>query len=87
MNKNHILFILLFVASIVLKAQNATVVQGVIKNEKGKAIENVSVYVQDPVLVSISDENGKFAYNRAKAGDKIRFVHIGYEPTYYTVNE
>ena len=87
MNKNHILFILLFVASIVLKAQNATVVQGVIKNEKGKAIENVSVYVQDSVLVSISDENGKFAYNRAKAGDKIRFVHIGYEPTYYTVNE
>lgn len=87
MNKSHILFILLFVASSVLEAQNNAVVQGVIKNEKDKTIENVSVYVNDSVLVSISDENGNFAYNRAKAGDKLRFVHIGYEPTYYTVNE
>ena len=50
---------------------------------EGAAINNNG----DLVLVSISDENGKFAYNRAKAGDKLRFAHMGYEPTYYTVKE
>lgn len=78
---------MLFAVSIGLRAQTATVIQGMVKNEKDKAIENVSVYVQDSVLVSISDENGKFAYNRAKAGDKLRFAHMGYEPTYYTVKD
>lgn len=87
MNKNCFIIFLLFVASIGLKAQNVAVVQGVVKTEKSKAIENVSVYVQDSVLVSISDENGKFAYNRAKAGDKLRFAHMGYEPTYYTIKD
>ena len=87
MKKPTIIFVLLFAVTIGMRGQTATVIQGVVKNEKGKAIENVSVYVQDSVLVSISDENGKIAYNRAKAGDKLRFAHMGYEPTYYTVKE
>ena len=87
MNKNHVLIILLFVASIGLKAQSTSVVQGVVKNEKGQPIENVSVYVRDSVLVSITDENGSFAYHRAKVGDQFRFAHMGYEPVYYTVKE
>ena len=70
-----------------LHAQTTSIVQGVCKNEKGQAIENVSVYVHDSILVSITDENGSFAYNRAKAGDKLRFVHLGYEPVNYTVKE
>lgn len=87
MNKNLIIFILLIVASIGLKAQNVSVVQGVVQNEKGKAIENVSVYVHDSILVFISDENGSFAYDRAKIGDKLRFAHVGYEPVYYSIKD
>lgn len=86
MKNSTILCFLIFVA-ISLKAQNVSVVQGVVKNENKQTVENVSVYVRDSVLVSITDENGSFAYNRAKAGDKLRFVHIGYEPTFYTVKE
>ena len=78
---------LLIMASIGLKAQKPAVVQGVAKNEKGQTIENVSVYIQDSLLISITDENGSFVYNRAEAGDKLRFAHMGYEPVYYTVKE
>ena len=87
MKKISVLLDLLLVASTVLMAQNATVIQGVCKNDKGKAVENVSVYVRDSVLVSITDENGCFAYNRAQAGDRLRFVHMAYESSYYTVRE
>ena len=87
MNKKLHLLFLLFVASIGLKAQDPAVIQGICKNENGKAIENVSVYVHDSLLVSITDEHGGFAYDRAKAGDKLRFAHMGYEPTYYTIKE
>ena len=70
-----------------LQAQTTSVVQGVCKNEKGRAIENVSVYIRDSVLVSITDENGSFAYHRAKVGDKLRFAHLGYEPIDYTIKD
>lgn len=87
MKKSIVLYILLIIASLVLKAQDATVIQGVVKNERGRAIENVSVYVHDSVLVSITDEHGSFTYHRAKTGDKLRFAHMGYEPVYYTIKE
>ena len=87
MKKIAFLLYLLLVASTVLKAQNPSVIQGICKNDKGKAVENVSVYIQDSVLVSITDENGCFAYHRAQVGDKLRFVHMAYESTHYTVRE
>ena len=85
--KRYLLLLFIFLAANSLNAQEAKIVQGVCKNEKGKAIENVSVYTQDSLLVSITDENGSFAYSRAQTGDKLRFAHVGYEPTYYTVKE
>lgn len=68
-------------------AQERPYLQGVCVNEKGRAIENVSVYLNDSLLVSITDENGQFALSQAKVGQKIRFAHIGYEPVRYTVKE
>ncbi|MBQ1758912.1 MAG: carboxypeptidase-like regulatory domain-containing protein, partial [Prevotella sp.] len=56
-------------------------------NEKGKAIENVSVYVHDSQLIAITDENGCFSYTHAKVGDQLRFAHMAYEPTLYTIKE
>lgn len=85
--KKPLIFILLILASLGMKAQNATIIQGVVKNERGRTIENVSVYVRDSILVSITDEHGSFAYHRAKTGDKLRFAHMGYEPVYYTIKE
>ena len=87
MKKPTIIIFLLFAVTIGMNGQTATIIQGVVKNEKNKAIENVSVYIQDSLLVSITDEHGSFAYHRAKAGDKLRFAHMGYEPTYYTIKE
>ncbi len=85
--KKPLIFILLILASLGMKAQNATIIQGVVKNERGRTIENVSVYVGDSILVSITDEHGNFAYHRATTGDKLRFAHMGYEPVYYTIKE
>ena len=86
MNKlGLILLFLLFPVG--LKAQKVVVVQGVCNNEKGHAIENVSVYLHDSILVAITDENGCFAYRHAKIGDPLRFAHMAYESAYYTVKE
>ena len=70
-----------------LPAQEPSIVQGYCKDENGKAIENVSVYVHDSLLVSISDDKGRFTLDHAKAGEKLRFAHMVFEPTYYTIKE
>ena len=87
--KNNTLFLLLFVLFSAFRAtsQERTIVQGYCKDENGKAIENVSVYVHDSLLVSITDEQGRFTYSHAKAGMKLRFAHMVFEPTYYTIKE
>lgn len=68
-------------------AQERQIIQGYCKDENGKPIENVSVYVQDSLLVSVTDEQGRFTYSLAKAGMKLRFAHMVFEPTYYTIKE
>lgn len=87
MKKIYPILFALIAASMHVWAQNTSVVQGIVKNENEKPVENVSVYVHDSVLVSITDENGCFAINRAKTGDKLRFAHMGYEPAVYTIKE
>lgn len=73
--------------SLAATAQQHSIVQGICVNEKGKAIENVSVYVRDSQLVSVTDEHGCFTYTHAKAGDQLRFAHMAYEPAFYTIKE
>lgn len=68
-------------------AQNNSNIQGYCKDENGKPIENVSVYVHDSLLVSVTDEQGRFTYSLAKTGLKLRFAHMVFEPTYYTIKE
>ena len=79
------LFCLGFIYQIV--AQERQVIQGYCKDENGKAIENVSVYAHDSLLVSVTDEQGRFTYGYAKAGEKLRFAHMVFEPTYYTIKD
>ena len=47
----------------------------------------LSVYVHDSLLVSITDAQGRFTYGHAKEGMKLRFAHMAFEPTYYTIKE
>ena len=61
--------------------------QGYCKDENGKAIENVSVYAHDSLLISVTDEQGRFTYSLAKAGMKLRFAHMVFEPAYYSIKE
>ena len=72
---------------ITITAQERSIVQGYCKDENGKAIENVSVYAHDSLLVSVTDEQGRFTYGYAKAGEKLRFAHMVFEPTYHTIKE
>ena len=85
--KKITLLLLLFGIAIHAWAQERTIIQGYCKDENGKAIENVSVYVHDSLLVSVTDEHGRFTYGYAKAGQKLRFAHMVFEPTYYTIKE
>ena len=81
--------LLLLLLGIVIQAlaQEHAIIQGYCKDEKGKAIENVSVYVHDSLLVSVTDKQGRFTYGFAKEGMKLRFAHMVFEPTYYTIKE
>ena len=87
--KKLTLFLLLFGLSFIHQAtaQERQIVQGYCKDENGKAIENVSVYVHDSLLISITDEQGRFTYSHAEASEKLRFAHMVFEPTYYTIKE
>ena len=67
--------------------QDRPYLQGVCVNEKGRPVENVSVYVNDSLLVSVTDENGHFALLRPSAGQTLRFAHLVYEPTRYTLEQ
>ena len=68
-------------------AQERAIVQGYCKDENGKAIENVSVYAHDSLLIAITDEKGRFTYTHAKSGEILRFAHMVFEPTYYTIKK
>ncbi len=81
------LLFVLFVRQNLAQTQERTIVQGYCKDENGKAIENVSVYVHDSLLVSVTDNKGRFTYTHAKDGDKLRFAHMVFEPTYHTIKE
>ena len=85
-NRLHLLlaFLLLTMA---VKAQERPYLQGVCVNEKGRAIENVGVYVHDTVLVSVTDENGHFALVKPAEGQRLRFAHIVYDPVSYTIQQ
>ena len=88
MKKTH-LFLMLFAFGLAVQAtaQEQAVVQGFCKDENGKAIENVSVYVHDSLLVSVTDEQGRFTCGFVKEGEKLRFAHMVFEPMYYTIKE
>lgn len=88
MKSLRLYFLLIFLLlTLSMMAQDQLYLQGVCVNEKGRAIENVSVYENDSLLVSITDENGHFALSRPVVGQKIRFAHIVYEPMTYTIKE
>lgn len=88
MKSLRLYFLLVFLLlTLSMMAQDQLYLQGVCVNEKGRAIENVSVYVNDSLLVSITDENGHFALSRPVVGQKIRFAHIVYESMTYTIKE
>lgn len=88
MKKTTLLLLLLSLGFIIrANAQERTIVHGICKNEKGKAIENVSVYVHDSQLIAITDEHGCFTFMHAKAGDQLRFAHMAYEPAFYTIKD
>ncbi len=87
--KKSTLLLLLFGLCIVFhaSAQERAIVQGYCLDENDKPIENVSVYVHDSLLVSITDAQGRFTFGNAKTGEKLRFAHMVFEPTYYTIKE
>lgn len=89
MKNTALLFLMFFVLGFVSRvtAQERHIIQGYCKDENGKAIENVSVYVHDSLLVSVTDEQGRFTYGHAKEDEKLRFAHMVFEPTYYTIKD
>ena len=89
-NKLVILWAILFgflTGSFRAIGQERPYLQGVCVNEKGRPVENVSVYVNDSLLMSVTDENGHFALLRPSVGQELRFAHLVYEPTRHTLEQ
>lgn len=86
MKKLNILAMLISMA-LAAKAQDSNFLSGFCKDENGNPIENVSVYANDSLLVSVTDEDGGFAVEQVRAEETLRFTHIAYEPECYTVRE
>ena len=89
-NKLVILWAILFTiitGSFQAIGQDRPYLQGVCVNEKGRPVENVSVYVNDSLLMSVTDENGHFALLRPSVGQELRFAHLVYEPTRHTLEQ
>lgn len=82
-----LLLVFILTGSLTATAQDRSIVQGYCKDENGKAIENVSVYVHDSLLVAVTDEQGRFTYGFAQTGLKLRFAHMVFESTYYTLTK
>ena len=82
-------FLLFFVLGMTFCAisQERQFVQGICLDENGKPIENVSVYAYDSLLVSVTDDKGRFTFGNAHVGDKLRFAHMVFEPANYTIKE
>ncbi|MBQ2199307.1 MAG: hypothetical protein II415_03330, partial [Bacteroidaceae bacterium] len=87
MKRFLLLLTLLCLGIAISMAQERQIVQGYCKDENGKAIENVSVYIHDSLLIYITDEQGRFTYGHAEVGEKLRFAHMVFDPTYYTIKE
>ena len=88
MKRNNVITLFAFLLLTAnIYAQERQIIQGYCKDENGKAIENVSVYVHDSLLVSVTDEQGRFTYGFAKEGTKLRFAHMVFEPAYLTIKE
>ena len=87
MKKIMTLLLFAFVLTLQVKSQERAYLQGICNDDNGKPIENVSVYVHDSLLVSVTDDNGRFTCWNAKVGEKLRFAHMGYEPIYYIVKD
>lgn len=83
----YLLIFICLVCFIRASAQERAVVQGYCRDESGKPIENVSVYVRDSILVYVTDDQGRFTYTHAKAGEVLRFAHMVFEPAYYTIKD
>ena len=84
MNNAFTLFAFLLLAANIY-AQERQIIQGCCKDENDKPIENVSVYVHDSLLVSITDAQGRFTYGHAKEGEKLRFAHMVFDQAYYII--
>ena len=82
-----VILLLVVFGALQVTAQERPYLQGICVNEKGRAIENVGVYIHDTLLVSVTDENGHFALLRPSAGQELRFAHIVYEPQRYTIQQ
>ena len=43
--------------------------------------------VENSILVYVTDDQGRFTYTHAKAGEVLRFAHMVFEPAYYTIKD
>lgn len=89
MKRHLVIWILLclFEGLPTLNAQNRGVIHGRCIDLKKQPIQGVSVYSTDSLLLSVSDNNGRFTVNKAKVGDTLCLSHLTYEYTRFVVEK
>lgn len=85
MRNRIFIFCLLFIFQQNLFAQQATIFTGVIQNEEGTALEEVSIKSLRSGKFAVSDKNG-FSITLHILPDTLLISHIGYIGTYISIN-
>ena len=81
-----IILIFLFITSNIF-AQNKGVIFGVVKDEKNKPIENITVSIEGTSINDITDKNGKYRIETIPTGKEIIlvFTELSYQTKRYTI--
>ena len=69
-------FVFAFIAA---NAQDSYKLSGVVSNEKGMPIENVSVYENGTLLRNVTDVEGRFIFETDSEEPLLSFSHVSYE--------
>ncbi|MDR2652535.1 MAG: DUF5686 and carboxypeptidase regulatory-like domain-containing protein [Prevotellaceae bacterium] len=78
------LLILLF--STIINICRAQVFEGVVKDESGKGIEFVSIFIPELSQGFSTNEEGKFSFKIAKGKYTCEFRHLAYQTETFTIN-
>lgn len=83
---HFLVWLLIFMAPTILRAQEAVTISGVVQDVKGATLPGVTVAIKGSTTAVATDFNGQFKL-KAKVGDLVVFKFVGFEEKQVTVTK